>query len=87
MNYKKCEGGGFSERSPSLALPPEEQLGFESVFPFSLRTPVSWARFLYGWLWSRRLTEPPRPLQGWERENAGGGAKGLPPQKELSAEG
>ena len=22
-----CEGGGFSERSPSLALPPEEQLG------------------------------------------------------------
>ena len=24
-----CEGGGFSERSPSLALPPEEQLAFE----------------------------------------------------------
>ena len=23
-----CEGGGFSERSPSLALPPEERLAF-----------------------------------------------------------
>ena len=24
-----CEGGGFSERSPSLALSPEERLAFE----------------------------------------------------------
>ena len=30
---------------PSLALPPEEQLGFESVFSFRLCAPVSWARF------------------------------------------
>ena len=27
----KCEGGGFSERSPSLALPPEERLAFGGV--------------------------------------------------------
>ena len=26
--YGGCEGGGFSERSPSLALPPEERLAF-----------------------------------------------------------
>ena len=26
-----CEGGGFSERSPSLALPPEERLAFGGV--------------------------------------------------------
>ena len=26
-----CEGGGFSERSPSLALPPEERMAFGGV--------------------------------------------------------
>ena len=30
-----CEGGGFSKRSPSLALPPEEWLGFELILPSS----------------------------------------------------
>ena len=29
-----CEGGGFSERSPSLALPPEERLAFELATSF-----------------------------------------------------
>ncbi len=33
-----CEGGGFSERSPSLALPPEERLAFELRL-FSLMVP------------------------------------------------
>ncbi len=40
-----CEGGGFSERSPSLALPPEEQLEISLSFPSSLCTHASWARF------------------------------------------
>ena len=56
-------------------------------------------RFLFSWLWSRRLTEPPRPLRREERTPppAYGGhlpfqgrlcrkcAKRLPPQRELSA--
>ncbi len=58
-----CEGGGFSERSPSLALPPEERRAFGGV-PFSyLVPPVRWVRFSVRWLRSRRLTEPPRPLR------------------------
>ncbi len=61
MGTRGCEGGGFSERSPSLALPPEERLAFGLVVSAELAPPVSWARFLAGWLWSRRLTEPPRP--------------------------
>ena len=40
---------------------PEERLGFELVFPSYLRPPASWARVPAAWLWSRRLTEPPRP--------------------------
>ena len=31
-----CEGGGFSKRSPSLALPPEERLAFGAVRFFLL---------------------------------------------------
>ena len=57
-----CEGGGFSERSPSLALPPEEQLGISLRVPVDLRTHATWARLRWTWLWSRRLTEPPRPI-------------------------
>ena len=46
---------------PSLALPPEEQLGIGLTFLPNLRAHASWARFLVLGLWSRRLTEPPRP--------------------------
>ena len=39
-----CEGGGFSERSPSLALPPEERLAFGAHASSDLVPPVRWAR-------------------------------------------
>ena len=68
-----CEGGGFSERSPSLALPPEERLAFGAVVSSGLVPPESWVRFLAAWLRSRRLTEPPRPLRrGAASADAGG---------------
>ncbi len=41
-----CEGGGFSERSPSLALPPEERLAFGLCASAGMVPPESWARFL-----------------------------------------
>ena len=34
-------------------------------FPSDLRAPASWARCLVLRLWSRRLTEPPRPANVW----------------------
>ena len=46
---------------PLLALPPEEQLGISLRVPVDLRTHATWARLRWTWLWSRRLTEPPRP--------------------------
>ena len=54
-------GGGFSKRSPSLAPPPEEQLGIGLCVPSEVRAHATWARFPVLALWSRRLTEPPRP--------------------------
>ena len=63
-----CEGGGFSERSPSLALPPEERLAFGLCASTGLVPPERWARFLARLLWSRRLTEPPRPANAGERK-------------------
>ena len=62
-----CEGGGFSERSPSLTLPPEERLGIGLSFLSNLRAHEGWARFLVLGLRSRRLTEPPRPANAGER--------------------
>ena len=46
---------------PLLALPPEERLEISLSLPPSLRPHARWARFLVCRLWSRRLTEPPRP--------------------------
>ena len=37
-----CEGGGFSKRSPSLALPPEERLAFELVASSEVVLPERW---------------------------------------------
>ena len=37
-----CEGGSFSERSSSLALPPEERLGISLSFPPGLRPHARW---------------------------------------------
>ncbi len=62
-----CEGGSFSERSSSLALPPEERLAFGLAASASLVPPERWVRFLAARLWSRRLTEPPRPCEMGER--------------------
>ena len=52
---------------PALALPPEERLGIGLCVLSDLCARVSWARFLAAWLWSRRLTEPPRPCGVGER--------------------
>ena len=40
-----CEGGGFSERSPSLALPPEERLAFGLCASAGMVPPESGVRF------------------------------------------
>ena len=53
---------------PSRSLP-ESGLGISLSLPTYLCAPASWARFPASWLWSRRLTEPPRPLQREERKN------------------
>ena len=62
-----CEGGSFSERSSSLALPPEERLAFGLAASASLVPPERVVRGPAAWLWSRRLTEPPRPCEMGER--------------------
>ena len=57
-------GGGFSERSPSSPDPFSRRAAGVRVGSSSkLYAPVRWARFPVAWLWSRRLTEPPRPLR------------------------
>ena len=38
---------------------PEERLAFGVRLSFCLVPPEGWVRFPAGWLWSRRLTEPP----------------------------
>ena len=55
--------GHFSERSASPPRPPspEERLGIGLCVPSDLCAHAAWVRFLAAWLWSRRLTEPPRP--------------------------
>ena len=70
-------GGGFSKRSPSPGPPPEERLGFELIVP-SNRSPLRVvARFPAAWLWSRRLTEPPRPANaGYDTSSKVSGPKG-----------
>ena len=59
------DSGGEAASLREAPLPqtpsPEEQLGISLTFPPNLRPHGSWARFLASWLWSRRLTEPPRP--------------------------
>ncbi len=62
-----CEGGSFSERSSSLALPPEERLAFGLAASASLVPPERLVRGPAARLWSRRLTEPPRPCGVGER--------------------
>ena len=57
-----CEGGSFSERSSSLTLPPEERLAIGGYASASLVPPVSAVGLRWSRLWSRRLTEPPRPI-------------------------
>ena len=47
-----CEGGGFSERSPSLALPPEERRGIRLTLPPSLRPLRVGRGCVAAWLWS-----------------------------------
>ena len=54
---------------PLLALPPEEQLGIDLCVPLDSRTHASGCALRSTWLWSRRLTEPPRPANVGERSN------------------
>ena len=62
-----CEGGGFSERSPSLALPPEERLAFELGGFFYLVPPASWARGRCGVAEVTAADRAAAPIQRRER--------------------
>ena len=55
------EAASLREAPPPQTPSPEERLAFGLVVSAELVPPASWARFLAGKLWSRRLTEPPRP--------------------------
>ncbi len=94
----ECEGGGFSERSPSLALPPEEQWAFgevRSVGSFRLKVGAVFcclgvvtaadraaATLRRGGVNSSARFAGTSPFRGGF---AGSAAKRLPPQRELSA--
>ena len=57
-------GEAASLREAPLPSPPspEEQLGIGLCVSSDLCAHAAWVRFLAAWLWSRRLTEPPRTL-------------------------
>ena len=59
------DSGGEAASLREAPLPqtpsPEEQLGIDWSALLKVRTHESWARVPAVWLWSRRLTEPPRP--------------------------
>ena len=59
------DSGGEAASLREAPLPqtpsPEERWGIGLTLPSDLRAPASWARVLASGLWSRRLTEPPRP--------------------------
>ena len=75
--YGGGDSGGEAASLREAPLPqtpaPEEQLAFKVRLSSSLVPPVSWARLRYAWLWSRRLTEPPRPAD----TRGAGDAEGL----------
>ena len=60
-----CEGGGLSEKGPSLALPPGKRPAFKGDVSAWLVPPEGRTRLRLTGLWSRRLTEPPRPCSVW----------------------
>ena len=53
--------GGLSEKGPSPGPPPGKRLAFELAASAEVVPPERWVRLRLAWLWSRRLTEPPRP--------------------------
>ena len=59
------DSGGEAASLREAPLPqtpsPEEQLGIDWSALWEVRAHESWARVPAVWLWSRRLTEPPRP--------------------------
>ena len=60
--------GRFSKRSASPPDPLSRRVAaVRGGFAFIQYAAVSWARFPASWWWSRRLTEPPRPMRRGER--------------------
>ena len=59
------DAGGEAASLREAPLPqtpsPEEWMGIGLCVPTDLCAHAAWARFPVAWLWSRRLTEPPRP--------------------------
>ncbi len=63
-----ADSGGEAASLREAPLPqtpsPEERLALSGYAPSGLVPPEGWARVPVAWLWSRRLTEPPRPCGG-----------------------
>ena len=59
-------------------------MGQDLVFSFGVERHVRWARFLVWGLWSRRLTEPPRPAcDGYRVITEKGRSQTRPPKGSL----
>ena len=62
---------------PLPRAPSRRAAGVQVDSFFKLYAPADWARFPVSWLWSRRLTEPPRPASVGAPHNDGiSGPKG-----------
>ena len=95
-----CEGGGFSKRSPSLALPPEEWLGINLTFLLVLCAHARWGQSPICLVMVTAADRAVATFAAWEQALYKKKAltfcqnlllvyartKRLPPQRELSAE-
>ncbi len=75
------DAGGEAASLREAPLPqtpsPEERLALGLCLSSGLVPPERWEWFPVAWLWSRRLTEPPRPANVWFRHQfISGGRRG-----------
>ena len=68
------DAGGEAASLREAPLPqtpsPEERLALGLCLSSGLVPPERWEWFPVAWLWSRRLTEPPRPANVWFRHQS-----------------
>ena len=68
---RPADAGGEAASLREAPLPQtpssEERLGIGLCVSSDLCAHAAWVRFLAAWLWSRRLTEPPRPADAGGR--------------------